>query len=106
RAPATGGWPLSRRRDFPSASGRTTSTCACRLTSAFALELAVDGVLELLVGDGAVQEDAVDEECGRPVHARLLSVLLVGVHLRRLLAAVEALVELALIETEVLGEGL
>src|SRR5438067_8891734 len=75
-------------------------------TSALALELSVHRLLELLVRHGAVDEDAVDEEGGRAAHAGRLAVLLVRAHHRCLFAAVEALVELALVEADVLGERL
>src|SRR5437899_3524111 len=72
----------------------------------FPLELAVDRVLELLVGHRTVDEDAVDEERRRPADARLLAGLLVGLHQRALLAAVEALLEPGAVEAEVLGIAL
>src|SRR5712671_689003 len=64
-----------------------------RMRSALPLELAVDRVLELLERHRAVDEDAVDEERRGPGDARLLAGLLVRVHHRALLAAVQALVE-------------
>src|SRR3989440_3982362 len=72
----------------------------------FPLELAVDRVLELLVGHRTVDEDAVDEERRRPADARLLAGLLVGLDQRALLAAVEALLEPGAVEAELLGIAL
>src|SRR5205823_7952381 len=66
------------------------------------LELAVERLLELFVGDRAVDEDAVDEERRRAADARLLPGLLVRFDGRALLAAVEALVEPRHIHPDVL----
>src|SRR5207245_3336567 len=59
----------------------------------FPLELAVDRVLELLVGHRTVDEDAVDEERRRPAAARLLAGLLFRLPHRALLPAAAPLTE-------------
>src|ERR671938_589269 len=69
-------------------------------------ELLVDERLELLVGLRAGEHDAVHEERRRAGHADLLARLLVRLDELRLLAAVEALVELGLVELQVLRVAL
>src|SRR5919206_2202593 len=69
-------------------------------------QLAVDERLELLVGLRAREHDAVHEEGRGAVHAHLLARLLVRLDDLRLVAGVEALVELALVEAQLLRVAL
>src|SRR5437660_4579107 len=66
----------------------------------FALQFPLDGLLDLIVRNRAVDEDPVDEEGRSAVHARLVPGFLVLVDERLLLAAVEALVEFHRVEPE------
>src|SRR6266849_2922339 len=72
----------------------------------FPLERALDGVLELFVGDRAIDEDAVHEERRSSGHARFLPGLLVGLDQRPLLAPVQAFVEPRAVQAQVLGVAL
>src|SRR3954467_12976296 len=58
------------------------------------LQLPIHRLLDLLERLGAIDEDAVDEKGGRPVHAGGAPGLQILLHHRLLLTAVEALVEL------------
>src|SRR5438046_1750117 len=69
-------------------------------------QLPIDGLLHVLVGLRAVDEDAVDEERRRSIHARGRSRLQVVVDQRLLFPAVEALVELRRVHPQQLGVSL
>src|SRR5436309_5716926 len=67
------------------------------------LELLVDQFLELLERLGAADHPSVDEECRRPVDARLLAGLDVCIDCRLVLARIGAGIEFRAVETEIGG---
>src|ERR1700694_4019468 len=107
--PRLRGEPLPVNADsnaVPSRAGERPHPAAGTTPALLLCQLLVDDALELLEGLGAGELVAVDEEGWRAGDADLGARLLVRLHHLGLLVRVEALVELALVEPELLRVAL